>query len=111
MPKFVILLSDKNKELFTETLLNEHVEHLQRLKDSEILRLCGPFKDNMSAIQIISADTLSEAKAIIQRDPFVKSNYYESVEIRELIEATPENNWLMSHPQTEEKRKNNKTNK
>ena len=58
MSKFVALLSDKNKDLFTEELLNKHVEHLQLLKDRGDLELCGPFTDNKSAIQIIIAGDL-----------------------------------------------------
>lgn len=104
MLKFVALLSQKNTKLFTEELLQRHINHLQSLYDAGLLVLCGPFTDNDSAIQIIIAKNISEAERIVYQDPFIQSNYYNSVEVKELIEANPGNNWLTSHPQTEEKR-------
>ncbi|MBJ7554491.1 YciI family protein [Marinomonas spartinae] len=105
MSKFVALLSGKNKNLFSEALLGEHVAHLQQLDDSGKLHLCGPFKDDDSAIQILIADTLEEANLLIQQDPFVQHGYYKTVAVKELIEANSGNNWLTNHPQTEEKRR------
>ena len=104
MKKFVAILSSKNKDRFSEGLLQEHIDQLQKLYDEKVLELCGPFTDDDSAIQIIRAADLTAAERIIYQDPFVKCNYYSTVRIKELIEANPANNWLVSHPQTEQKR-------
>ncbi|WP_136795361.1 YciI family protein [Desulfosediminicola ganghwensis] len=104
LKKFVAILSSKSKDRFSEGLLQEHIDHLQKLYDEKVLELCGPFTDDDSAIQIIRAADLTAAERIIYQDPFVKHNYYSTVRIKELIEANPANNWLVSHPQTEQKR-------
>ncbi|WP_432454208.1 MULTISPECIES: YciI family protein [unclassified Agarivorans] len=104
MRKFVAFLSDKNKDLFSEQLLLAHIKHLQQLDASGKLHLCGPFTDNDSAIQILMVQNIEEATALVNQDPFVHYGYYKTVEIKELIEANADNNWLTSHPQTEEKR-------
>lgn len=59
------------------------------------MKLCGPFKDNDSAIQIIVADSQEEAEFIVNADPFIAHNYYQQYELKELIEANEGNNWLM----------------
>jgi len=102
--KFVAFLSDKKKEIFSDQLLLKHIEHLHLLDELGKLHLCGPFTDNDSAIQILSVKDIDEANHLVNQDPFVQHGYYKTVEVKELIEANADNNWLMTHPQTEEKR-------
>jgi uncharacterized protein YciI len=100
--KFVVILKDKKRGHLTTELLQAHVDHLRNLSQSGKLHLCGPFSDNDKAIQILIADSLEEAEAFVQQDPFVRSGYYGSYDLFELIEANESNNWLMDIPQTKE---------
>ena len=100
MKKFIALLSNKNRFLFNKPFLMEHVAYLQDLKDKGILVTCGPFTDNDRAMQTIHAESIQSAEQIIKSDPFISKQYYEKVEVIELIEATEENNWLIEGDQT-----------
>jgi len=104
MNKYVAILSKKNRQLFSDGLLNKHVSYLKSLERSGVLLLCGPFSDNDSAIQIIMSDSLKSAKETIQSDPFVSQGYYSELLVKELIEANSANNWLVTDPQTEANR-------
>lgn len=95
MGLFVVTLSQKQKGQLTDELLAKHVEHL-RLKTQEgKIRLCGPFLDGDSAIQVLIASDKKEAIQIVEGDPFIQSSYYQDYQIKELIEANERNNWLM----------------
>jgi len=98
--KYIVILKDKQKGTLTPELLNAHVNHLRQLNKSKQLHLCGPFKDNDGAIQIILSKDLETAKKLIEQDPFIVNKYYQSYDINELIEANEENNWLVTDEQT-----------
>ena len=100
MNKFVVLLSNKKREELNDEILFAHVAHLKKLSNLGQLVLYGPFKDNLSAIQVILAKNEAEAIMLAQKDPFIKQGYYASFEVKELIEANEDNNWLMEHSQT-----------
>jgi uncharacterized protein len=95
MRKFVAVLKDKKKSELTEKLLSQHIEHLQKLNNNSKLFICGPFKDNDKAMQILICNSIEEAIDLVESDPFVKEGYYGDYEINELIEANEDNNWLV----------------
>lgn len=105
MKKFIALLTDKQTDTFNDELLMAHVAHLQKLQDLGVLELCGPFTDDSSAIQIILSKDKESAEQLIMSDPFIEHGYYASVSIKELIQATAENNWLIDDSQTIKNRK------
>jgi len=98
--KFVIILKDKQKGSLTNELLEQHITHLRKLLKQGKLVICGPFKNDDAAIQILVAENEVEAHTLIKSDPFIKYKYYKSYDIFELIEANENNNWLMDNPQT-----------
>ena len=100
MGKFVVLLRNKRKGGLTDDLLRQHVAHLRQLHQEAKLVLCGPFKNDAHAIQILNADSFKDAQALVQADPFVVDQYYTSYELYELIEANESNNWLLEDAQT-----------
>ncbi|MFD2444085.1 YciI family protein [Bacillus sp. CGMCC 1.16607] len=102
MQKYIAILKDKKKGELTRELLNKHVKHLQNLAKESNLFICGPFKDNDKAIQILICNTIDEAITLVESDPFIKEGYYGTYEVNELIEANENNNWLMDVPQTKE---------
>ncbi|MBB2482136.1 hypothetical protein H5P36_18345 [Bacillus sp. APMAM] len=102
MKKFVVMLKDKKAGELTQELLIQHIEHLRKMNDEGKLFICGPFKDNDKAIQIILCESLGEAINLVESDPFVKEGYYTTYEVSELLEANEENNWLIDIPQTKD---------
>ncbi|MEI2358954.1 YciI family protein [Mesobacillus zeae] len=100
MRKFVAILKDKKKGELTKDLLNKHVEHLKKLNNESKLFICGPFKDNDKAMQILICKNVNEAINFVESDPFIKEGYYATYEVNELIEANEDNNWLLNIPQT-----------
>jgi len=98
--KYVAILRSKRTGTLTWQLLESHVAHLKKLTLEGKMLLCGPFKDNDGAFQLISADSYESAKAILESDPFILNSYYQKYELFDLIEANPENNWLIDDSQT-----------
>ena len=98
--KFIIILKNKQKGTLSEKLLNDHINHLKKLTQEKKLYLCGPFKDNDGALQILISENIETARHYIKKDPFIISGYYQHYDIHELIEANADNNWLMSDSQT-----------
>lgn len=94
MKQFVVQLSDKQRDLMTKELIIGHVNHLRSLKEKGVLPFCGPCYDG-SALMIIKASDIEEARAYVEADPFAKANYYKSRNIVEVEEATIENNFLL----------------
>lgn len=105
MIKFVAILKDKKKGTLNQALLEEHIEHLRKQTLAGNITLCGPFKDDDGAFQLVVAQTYEAASDIVEQDPFIKEKYYQSYQIYELIEANEENNWLSTDPQTKENNK------
>jgi len=92
--KFIVKLSNKQKHLFNQELLAGHVEHLKHLTEIGVLQTCGPCDDG-SAILILKADNIEQARSYVEADPFSSVDYYQNREISEFFEATMENNfWL-----------------
>lgn len=90
--RYVILLSHAEKPL-TEELVKAHCAHLRSLDQQGKLVLCGPFQDYKGGMVIIQVESLAEAKAIADSDPFVSSGV-ETYEIRTLQVSCEENNHL-----------------
>lgn len=63
--------------------------------------ICGPFTNDVGAIQILRANTRGEAIALFERDPFIRDKYYSAYDVYELHEANEANHWLMSIEQTQ----------
>ena len=95
MAKFIVNFLDEVKEKFSEDLLKKHIEHLRDLSRNRILFLCGLYKDDSRGMLILEAETMEDAEAYIQQDPFIIHKYYGNYTIRELLEANEKNNFLM----------------
>ena len=76
----------------TKKLITGHVEHLNSLWDKGHLIFCGPCSDG-SAVMILKAKSLSDVDRLVQDDPFTKVKYYQSIEIKEVQNANPGNNF------------------
>ncbi|MEH7355776.1 YciI family protein [Neobacillus drentensis] len=94
MKKFVVHLTNKQRELMTKELIMEHVAYLRKLKGAGVLTFCGPCV-NGTALMIVNAPTYDKAKEYVESDPFSKVDYYIDRNILEVEEATLENNFLI----------------
>ncbi|MBO8173389.1 MAG: hypothetical protein H0Z33_16095 [Bacillaceae bacterium] len=95
------ILKDKRQEELTKDLLVQHVEYLKQLSQNGFLKLCGPFVDNEGACMVLNGVSLEDVKRMLNHDPFIREGYYGNYEVKEFIEASDENNWLMDIPQTQ----------
>jgi uncharacterized protein YciI len=89
--KFVIIGMDGPEgEKKRKVLRPAHLEHLKRLESEGKLVLAGPFADRSGSLIIIEADSIEEARAIIQKDPYVEQAVFEKVEVRPFTLVFPE---------------------
>ncbi|NKE06987.1 MULTISPECIES: YciI family protein [Mesobacillus] len=100
MKTFVVFLKDKRTGKLEPSLLTRHIEHLRQLNQAGKLMVAGPLKNNEQAMIILNCDDIDEAINLVESDPFIKEQYYNTYDINELIVANDENNWLMDSPQT-----------
>ncbi|MBB6453380.1 hypothetical protein HNQ94_001828 [Salirhabdus euzebyi] len=94
MKKFVVHLTNKQRQFMTEALILDHVAYLRNLKEEGVLPFCGPCVDG-TALMILDAPTEEIAKEYVEGDPFSKVNYYMERNIVEIEEANIENNFLL----------------
>lgn len=95
MNKYVVILKDKIIETIDPELNVRHVAHLKQTAIEGHLFLCGPLIGHGGAMQIIEANTIEEAKAMVEADPFIKEGFYQNYDIFYLLEANLENNFLL----------------
>lgn len=91
--KYVILLSMNPGKSFTEDLIRGHVAYLRELEALGKLVMCGPFTDYPGGMVILEAENLEEARALAERDPFIKSGT-ENYELRTWEISNEDNNHL-----------------
>ncbi|HUK55328.1 MAG TPA: YciI family protein [Nitrospiria bacterium] len=89
--KFVIIGTDGPEgRAKRKKLRPAHLERLKRLESEGKLVLAGPFADQSGSLIIIEADSIEEARAFIQKDPYVEQGVFEKVEIRPFTLVLPE---------------------
>ncbi|WP_454064518.1 YciI family protein [Candidatus Nitrospira salsa] len=67
--------------------------HLQRLKTLDKqgrLILAGPFADQSGSLMVIDADSLAEAEAFAQEDPYTIHGVFQHVEVHPFTQVLPE---------------------
>lgn len=73
-----------------------HLAYMQELRDSGQLMLGGPFKDDSGAFGIVKAESVDQARALVEADPAVESGLV-MVEVRPwhpvVIEAMQPRPW------------------
>ena len=70
-----------------------HLEHMNRLDDAGRLRYGGPLLDGDNGVAgsliIIEADSLEEAQATYQQDPYIVNDVFEHYDIVETKQVYP----------------------
>lgn len=73
-----------------------HVEHLNALNASGVLKMAGPFLDSdgkpNGSLVIVEAETIEAARAIADADPYTKAGLFQSVEVKAF-------NWVFNKPE------------
>lgn len=91
--KYVILLSMNPGRSFHEDLIRSHIVYLRELQSMGKLVMCGPFANVPGGMLIVEAADMEEARALAERDPFVKSGT-ENYELRAWEISCEANNHL-----------------
>lgn len=91
---YAIMMKMKEGKTFDSGVVGCHVEHIRSLDDEGRLVICGPFKDGRGGMVILRAQSPEEAETLARRDPFIKEGF-EDYEVRELVQATRANNYLL----------------
>ncbi|MDT7043416.1 YciI family protein [Candidatus Nitronereus thalassa] len=67
-----------------------HLERLKALQEKGQLICAGPFSDQAGSLIIIEAESLDEAEAFSQGDPYVKEGIFKRVEVHPFTQVLPE---------------------
>ncbi|MEX5213129.1 MAG: YciI family protein [Nitrospiraceae bacterium] len=88
--KFVILGFDgPNGEAGRKIHRPAHLARLEPLDAQGRVVLAGPFTDKAGSLIIIEAESLEEAEAFAQSDPYVQFGIFERVEIHPFMQVFP----------------------
>lgn len=83
---YAVICTDKPGALeMRKATRREHLEHLKALGDR--LKLAGPFltedgREPSGSLLVIEGESLAEARAIADADPYTKAGVFQSVDIR-----------------------------
>ena len=67
-----------------------HLERLKKLQTQGKLICAGPFSDQAGSLMMIEADSLADAEAFAQADPYVLEGIFERVEVHPFKQVFPE---------------------
>lgn len=96
---YAIMMKMKEGKTFEPGVIQRHVEHLRSLDDNGRLVIAGPFKDGKGGMLVIRAQSQEEAEGMAKQDPFIAEGF-EDFEVRELVAANRNNNYLLDSKQS-----------
>ncbi|HEY3415755.1 MAG TPA: YciI family protein [Armatimonadota bacterium] len=67
----------------------EHLQRLQALDAAGKVVLAGPFEDKTGSLIVIEADSLDEARAFAQGDPYVTYGVFTHVKVKPFRQVLP----------------------
>jgi uncharacterized protein YciI len=67
----------------------DHLAHLEPLARAGRIVLAGRFTDGGGSLVVFEAESLEEAKAIAERDPYVRRGVFASWEVRPFQRVLP----------------------
>lgn len=83
MAKFVALLEFTDDEALRLQTRPSHREYLRSLFDAGKLAMSGPWTDDTGAMLIYEADSLADAEALLNADPYRAAGVLADARIRE----------------------------
>ncbi|MFD0828271.1 YciI family protein [Neobacillus sp. M.A.Huq-85] len=72
MKKYLVLI--ERKPSFTGDYIQVHREFLQSLREQQLLIIAGGFEDQTGGAYVVTADSLEEAKSLVNKDPMNQEN-------------------------------------
>ena len=74
---------------------DQHIAHITKLRDAGTVTFAGPMRDeanekSIGAVIVINTADLAEARAIVDRDPYVTGGVFASVTINPFKQVVPE---------------------
>lgn len=88
---FVIIGHDgPNGKSLRPGLRPAHLEHVRCFEADGHVELAGPFTDGHGSMLLVSFDTIEEARAMADVDPYLTGGVFESVEIHPFLRVFPE---------------------
>ncbi|MDQ3547780.1 MAG: YciI family protein [Chloroflexota bacterium] len=81
MTKFATVFRYGNEDRIAEAR-PRHREYLASLKEQGKLFASGPFEDDSGALIIYEADSVADAEALIESDPFREAGVFQSWEMK-----------------------------
>ncbi|TKA95596.1 YciI family protein [Cereibacter changlensis] len=83
--RVALICTDKAGAL--QTRLDTRAAHLAHIEDSGVVEMAGPFLNTegqmTGSLVVLNVDTLAEAQAWAEADPYAKAGLFESVQIAE----------------------------
>lgn len=67
-----------------------HLARLDALAVEGRLVLAGPFGDGSGSLMVIAADSLDEARAFAETDPYLTGGVFDAVDVRPFVQVRPE---------------------
>ena len=95
MPLFAMIARDgPDGPARRKEFRGEHVAHVCALDEAGRITLAGPLKDDANenstgAVIVFTADSLEEARAVVDRDPYVSGGVFESVTVSPFRKVFP----------------------
>lgn len=83
--RVALICTDKAGAL--QTRLDTRAAHLAHIEDSGVVEMAGPFLNTegqmTGSLVVLNVDTLAEAQAWAEADPYARAGLFESVQIAE----------------------------
>jgi uncharacterized protein YciI len=97
MALFAFVCADKPGHLHVRMETRPaHLDHLNALNEKGVLKMAGPFLDSEGkpngSLVMVECETIEEARAIAEADPYTKAGLFQSVEVKPY-------NWVFNKPE------------
>jgi uncharacterized protein YciI len=88
---FVIIGRDgPNGKTLRPGLRPSHLEHVRRHEPGGHVLLAGPFTDGAGSMLLVDFESIEQARAMADADPYLTGGVFESVEIHPFLQVFPE---------------------
>jgi uncharacterized protein YciI len=88
---FVIIGRDgPNGKTLRPGLRPSHLDHVRRHEPGGHELLAGPFTDGAGSMLVVDFESIEQARAMADADPYLTGGVFESVEVHPFVQVFPE---------------------
>lgn len=88
---FVIIGRDgPNGKTLRPGLRPSHLDHVRRHQGGGHVLLAGPFTDGAGSMLVVDFESIDEARAMADADPYLTGGVFETVEVHPFLQVFPE---------------------